>query len=855
MVKHGIRTFAFLCTLAALAACEEQPRDIALNFVVTANGQPTSDAQVEVDGNPGGTTDAQGRLSVIVQRKSGATTGVRVTKTLAGYRTEPWSQTFVVKQKKEPDADRYEFSADLKAHAVVTIVAVDGDSPVAGATVKIGEETIGETGDNGELRHELPAGPATDVPVVVSKNGYIIWKQTLTPQPGARLQAALERPLVLRVNAMTEEYGAPKPLKGIGVTLGDERLGTTDENGELRVVRTGIRDRKAPLTLLAPGFTPAKWSNEVALVGAVNIDRYFYQAKPRPVRLGVYRFSGNSAGDELGDAPARAQHSLAEHLFAVRGFQEVSSTKLEDRIKRAKLSTERLTTRGWSGTSLQKTVDVIVFGSVASDGDGGFLVETKFYSAAGKLILSSIASAKNAGQIERAAKEIAIHVRDEFPFEGHIVTAEGDRYVINLGNTVYPVDKADEFAVLDPMLGASGKVTGYKDIGAIRVQEAHKDRSIAVVDQIEPGAKLHAGLKVTRRARLETGQDRVRLVVKGKHGETTQTVAGVNIYINNRWMGATDKDGQAAVPVRLKKSYDLVLYRHGYEQTVATLKAGTKDDVKEFVMKSYSTLFNVDTRPSGANVYVDGELIGATPLSKPVAMGFHKVRLALGEDYRDWLEVIEFAGQEQNYTGDNTVTIFRDYLSAGMKAEQKGDIDGAIAAYDATEREHPDYAEARHRLALLYLDERKNYDAAIHEFENVVTMPEVAQMIQKQFAITYTNLGHAYYEKANKQLNNDNGEAARYFALAIRTLQTAKANSRFFPTSLYDQSIHDTYYYLALSYQKLYQLTKQGAMLQEAELAWRDYLDFFPANLATQDVYRQSREAAGQYLEQLRQEG
>jgi tetratricopeptide (TPR) repeat protein len=181
-------------------------------------------------------------------------------------------------------------------------------------------------------------------------------------------------------------------------------------------------------------------------------------------------------------------------------------------------------------------------------------------------------------------------------------------------------------------------------------------------------------------------------------------------------------------------------------------------------------------------------------------------------------------------------------------------VDGAIAAYSATQKGHPDYSEAHHRLARLYLDEKNDYDAAIREFENVLSLPENQQLIFKQYAVAFTNLGHAYYERGNAELSRDRDKAARDFAKAIQVLQKAKENTRFFPTEHYDEAVHDTYYYTALSYHKLYQLTRKPSLLNNANEAWQDYFDFFPASLENNSAFRQSKEAAQQYWNQLKKE-
>src|SRR5512137_2721977 len=104
-------------------------------------------------------------------------------------------------------------------------------------------------------------------------------------------------------------------------------------------------------------------------------------------------------------------------------------------------------------------------------------------------------------------------------------------------------------------------------------------------------------------------------------------LAGVNIYLNEEWVSTTGADGRAEVPVRLGKKYDLVLYRHGYQQATDKLKVEKSKDVKEYTLTVNNALFKVDSRPSSADVFVDGDKIGRTPLleGKPVTLGFHTV--------------------------------------------------------------------------------------------------------------------------------------------------------------------------------------------------------------------------------------
>jgi tetratricopeptide (TPR) repeat protein len=299
-----------------------------------------------------------------------------------------------------------------------------------------------------------------------------------------------------------------------------------------------------------------------------------------------------------------------------------------------------------------------------------------------------------------------------------------------------------------------------------------------------------------------------------------------------------------------------VLYRHGYQQVSTTLRIEKDRDLKEYTLVVNNSIFRIDSNPSGADVFVDDEKLGRTPLSdgKPVTLGFHTVKVTAGGDYRDWEEVVEFASKTEDRTGSRAIVLQKDYLRIGERAARNGDIDGAIAAYRSTEKGHPDYSETHHRLAQLYLDEKGEYDNAIREFENVLSLPENQQLVYKQFAVAYTNLGHAYYERGNILVPKDRDGAAQSFAKAVENLKTARQNTRFFPTDRYDEVVHDTYYYSALSYHKLYLLTRKPALLNSANQAWQEYFDFFPKKLEGNSAFAQSRDAARTYWDQIKKQ-
>jgi len=55
-----------------------------------------------------------------------------------------------------------------------------------------------------------------------------------------------------------------------------------------------------------------------------------------------------------------------------------------------------------------------------------------------------------------------------------------------------------------------------------------------------------------------------------------------------------------------------------------------------------------------------------------------------------------------------------------------------------------------------------------------------------------------------------------------------------------------------LSYHKLYLVTRKDTIAHNANLAWREYIDFFPKGLEGNPVFMQSREAARKYWTQIK---
>ena len=224
-------------------------------------------------------------------------------------------------------------------------------------------------------------------------------------------------------------------------------------------------------------------------------------------------------------------------------------------------------------------------------------------------------------------------------------------------------------------------------------------------------------------------------------------------------------------------------------------------------------------------------------------MGFHRVKLeAAGEEWRVYDKVMEFTSLEEDYTGGRRIVLQKDALRRTDALIQKGDVDGAIALLSQVPSGHPDYSSAHHRLAGIYLDEKREPSRAIAEYQKVLELPENRELVNKRFTVTFLNLGRAYY-----QLGTAEG-----YEKAIEQLNVARNNKRFFPPDGYDQATHDTLYFLALASHKLYHARHDESLLRETSTRWKEYFDFFPTSLQGDQEVKQARTGAEQYYEEVK---
>lgn len=845
---------AALLAAALLAGCGVKPVDFDLEVKVLLDGRPVRDAQVLIDGVAAGATDAQGLFLKTLTRPPEQLVKLEVKREDGKDRTKTWETTLTVKSRKgEESRDKQSFTVSLQRYVLVE-VAHDG-KPVEGASVTVEGKAAAQTGAAGTAELALDSWPKAGLKMEVRKDGFGETRLVHKGQSGDRVKMQLFTEATVTVEALQEKNGVTRPIPGAVVAVEGREVGKTGANGIYTYRQKSKLGQTVPVRITAAGNLPASFTRSVKLGGVVKLQQYFYSASPERKRVALVGFAANTKGEDIGDVVKRIEQRFVDDLADTKAFKQVPTATARSLIQRSKLSHEKLKTAGWRGTALAEAVDVLVFGSVARGEGDSYVVEVSFYEPEGKLVMTQAAALGSGGswRVGRAMSEIVSNVIASYPVTGVVTAVSQDDIQISIGRNQFALNSDDVFIVQSLKRDANGKISGFADRGTVKVQRTRDDfsevRPAALRETAQPGDRV---VRLDSSSRAE-GSDKVAFVVTSNKNGDTAALSGANLYIDQRWVGSTDRKGEASVQLRLGRKYDLIVYRHGYAQAVKTIEPEKKGERFEFALKSFSSELTVESEPSGAVVSVDDSRVGTTPISKaiPVTIGFHTLRVDAGSEFRAWEEVVEFSKAEENRTGANRIVLYKDFLKLADRAENARQFDEAIKLYTAAPKEHPDYVELHHRLGQLYLDDKQDVDRALVEFERVQVVPEVQELVFKQYAVVYTNLGKAYYIKGNALLRSNRTEATQYFAKAIKALDRARENTRFFPDERHDEAVHDTYYYRALAYHNLYQLTRREALQPNVETAWSEYQDFFPPKLRGKPQFEQFRESGEKLARQI----
>ncbi len=820
-MRKSIRFTGQAALVAALgvligAGCRRAPErpELTLHFkATTLEGEPLPGVSVEALGETRGTTDTKGELTFSFTADIGDefTTSAKLER--EGLRFEPWQQAVVVRKwdPDRPESREYHLEAKLEPIALAAQIEVDaGGESVAGAEVRLDGQPAKPDAD-GRISVDLGTRLTRPAKVTVKLKGFQPFAEETTLAAGETFVARLAKIGIQygRVQVAYQTMGKVLPVVGANVALGGRALGKTDKSGRVRYQAPA---RQTTVEVHADGYLPSPGTATVPARRPAQVSVTLVPREPPTYSLALPMPENASTGDaDVDGVLAEIEDKLGDQLFSQGCFTRAASEKRADAV-----------------------VSV-----AASRGDRGLLLSVRVTDAKGKPI-GGFAEQGRFGRVRSLTEAVAEKVVDVFPFEGHVLAFEEDRPITSLGSGGgRRVRKGDGIALyrwdgkMPPKLAPLGRAVVRK-----------VDREFSRVE-LQKGAQRPAvgdTVVLLPRALEASFDSAVTLTVKAGRPGDERTFADVNVYRDGMWVGTTSRTGKIRVPVSSDKKHAFLFVKGGIKPYGEEIVAAETGGQKTIILPNVFSRVKLESQPSGARVRIDGRDVGQTPLETDVVMGFHRVIIDAGGDWRAYDEVMEFATTEVSYTGSRRIVLRKDVLKRSQALLDRGDVDGAIKVLSGVQPRHPDYSAAHHRLAGLYLDEKKDASRAISEYQKVLERPENRELVNKRFAVTFLNLGRAYY-----LLGTPDG-----YRKAIENLVIARDNKRFFPKDQHDRATHDTHYFLALATHKLYHLEGGERLLQETSRYWNDYFDYFPKSLQGSQDVQQSRASAEQYYEEIK---
>lgn len=813
-----------------------------LQIEVTASGPDGAalgGVQVTARDQVVGETGTDGKLAFRLRGDVGEEVAVHAALERPGFEFEPWRGLFVVRKWKrsDPSTLAYALEARLEPRAISAFVeVVAGEKPLPGAAVSLAGKSVGRTDGEGRLAVPLGKSLSRSTSLSVRADGFQAWtrKSTLAGGQTLRVDLSGNAGVDVAVVAGYESLGRFVPIGDVEVLLGTAAAGKTDAAG--RVSLQGAAP-SAKVELRKAGHLPAPAQAQLraARGGSLVVPLYPRSAPSYRVVLMPLR-DGSASDPAVAAALPELEDKLSDYLFSLGCFQRADHAAFSAALKKSKRSLDQALDKGWARTPAEGLADVVVRAELG--GGTELMLSVEVVSLTGKR-LGAFAEHNRATKLRQLAESASEKIAELFPFEGHVIGAEGNRYTTTLGSSG---ERGTRRGQTVEIVRWSGLPPKLEPVARGQIRSASSDGS--VVELTSKGAKVAPGDKVVLlpRAREAAFSASLQLTVLAGEGSSAAPFGDVNVYRDGIWVGMTGEDGRIDVPAEAGRSHELWFVRSGVAPHRESLKAAKGALPHTVHVPQTLAHLQLESEPSGARVIVDGREVGRTPFDGYVPLGFRRVQIDGGEGWRAYDEVLELRELETRYTGATRIVLQQDVLRAAHEHVMRGEIDAAIALLTEVSPQHPDYSPAHNLLGGLYLDEKKDPQAAIREFESVLARPENRELVNKRFAVTFVNLGRAHYATGTPQ----------GYEKAIESLVKARDNKRFFPRERYDNALHDTLYFLALASHRLYHARPGDALLQETARRWKDYFDFFPASLQSDPEVQQARQSAEEFYAEVR---
>jgi len=742
-----------------------------------------------------------------------------------------------------------------------TVHVYSKNSPVSDAEVLTGNDEAAsqtlacKTNERGRCAFGFVEKSDKPVVIVVQKPGFSTVTKKVKLTDGGSQRVNLDTGETIEIFALSKSYSHSRGLPGVEVLVKNQKIGETDEFGRLSYIFTGPKNDLVSISLRSSAYLPENYETDFVVTGPMTLTRYFAPATPPPVRIAVMKVqpSGQVDPQDLnafdGVLDTNLRKAIGKELFTKVAFKEIPLESFGRMMNRAKLNPSGLMKRGWLESDMRGEIDAVMIPTVSMQGK---FLELSVIDGRGKVLTaakSKLDSIYSENSVDRAVTEVTRNLARTFPFEGAVLNVKGQTATINLGTeggrTIRNGDRLDLFGI---QTGVKGRTQEQTKIATLQVASVAGDSAETKIMNLSPRAVVNRGDLVVLRAKPDvapkealvsepseiTGNapsiasaaaSRDRGISVATTGSGNSPVAQANVYLDDRWLGATDDSGNLSVTIKGKGTLRVV--KHGFATLTQEAKLDGNSQLK-VKLTPESAFLRVDSNPSGATVKIDGKVLGKTPLNTPMAVpaGFVKLELEGVSGYKLYSNVLDLDQGTLDLTGANSIALELDLLTAIKKMVAAGNITDAIAKLVEFPREHSDFLLARHELGDLYLGKLNEPAKAAAAFNEITQHPTVKQFTDKRFISSHINEGIALFLTGERLFATGDVEIGKeHMIRAVAVLDGVSGQTRFIAKDQYAAATHNLEYYRSLARHRLWVATKDPVLLSDAVRGWKQYLD------------------------------
>ena len=774
--------------------------------------------------------------------------------------------------KSTPPADN--LAAKAKATRISLTVHVTSEKrPIADAEVYLGNperaylKSACKTNPKGGCTIHMQNPSQRTLAFVVKKHGFVTRTITTLVKDHATLQVVLTRGQCLDIFTLKSNYQYLRGVFGIGVYVNGKQVGNTDKFGHLSYVYEGPSNDLLKVSFKTKRHLPEVFETDFISSPKMTLTKFLTDIEPPKPKFTVLpvRVAG---GVDLKRIPNmkrinRHIHSAFGHISSLNMASEYPYESLVRSIQAQGKSLEELLASGWSNLEVKAKLDALVLPTILIK-NGDLHMELSLYSNKGEVLL---ATSHPAGSLDQPAaydklmKEMAVRVNRSFPFEGAVLAANGNQLRINFNrkNAKF-LEPDDLIEVFGRQINPLGSAQEHKKVAIAKVKSVADRDSLAEIVWRAPRSVLARGdMLVLRKGagKKYLSQKKtypIRIHEEPVAGKPQRGIAQVNVYYKGRWLGSSDADGL----VSLRNGKDvgaggaLTLVKHGYETKKVNFPRNRLGRL-EVSLKRLIAFVQVDTKPSGASVYLDGRLIGRTPIHQAfeTSSGFVKLSIAAPPGYKDVSRVLELDEGVLDLTAGARLHLERDVLKSIEGQIKAARYDKALASLKQVDKQHSDYLYAQHLLGELYLTQVNDPARAAKAFKQVISSPKVKSFKDKKFIGTYINYAQALIAIAGKQeAQGDSDKAKQTYHEIVDLARLTQAYLKYSPEGQYALAAGKLKYFEAFSVMKLAKSSADPALKQRSLKLWQEFVYTFGADHSLKDGVHDLLGEAKVYLRQ-----